>query len=248
MKIKKTLLSFLFIYSFVSTFGLLNAQASKPIPPSPPYYVYDETGLLTQGLPQLQQKLQALEKRTTAQIVVAMFQSLDQEDLVEYTNHVFAQWKIGQKQANNGLLLAAYLKERKIRIEVGYGLEPFITDAFSKRVIEEVIKPSFKNGDYILGIDQALSLIQSKITGEKPPQHSEDRHSLSLWVVIIFILFWSMLSRFLDTQVSRTGSYSTWRNSGGRFGGGGFGGGGFGGGGFSGGGGSSGGGGASGGW
>ncbi len=233
------------------------AIAAKSIPPPPSNYVYDETGLLRASTDHLSSLLSKEDHQSGNQILVALFNSLEQEDLVDYTNRVFQTWQPGENGKNNGVLLAVYLKERKIRIEVGYGLEPLLTDAKSKRILINIIGPAFGERKYAEGIIGAVQEIQTIIhsdTETSTAGKTRQRRPLRL-IHLIFVGLFFIIIYFLDGIIPQTlGSHGIQRRGGGwgGFGGGGFGGGGFGGssggGGFSGGGGSSGGGGASGDW
>jgi uncharacterized protein len=191
------------------------------------------------------------------QVLVATFSSLEKEDLVDFTNRLFKKWNPGQKGRDNGVILAIFLKERKIRIETGYGLEPILTDASSKRIIETAIKPEFKAGNYgdglIAGCRAILEIIGSPRPDASPsirktpsPSRSSKVRDL-VWAPVWIFLFWLFIRNnfFRRRNITFRSGGSSWGSSSG-FGG--LGGGGFGGGGFSGGGGSSGGGGASGDW
>lgn len=254
------------------------ARAAKAIPESPYYYVLDETGSLSPGI---QRSLQALlmehGRLTGEQVVFAIFKSLEGEELVDFTNRVFKEWKIGQRRKNNGALLALYWQEREARIEVGYGLEPILTDAKSKGVLEDFLFPELRNGN----VDRALSLAALEILtilespliqsgkaqeilqsgglqgGFQPAERGTPSSKRSFsWIVLgLFFCIW-VLSRLTaaEAHYTRRGWYrpNPWRRRShwGGFGGWGGGGGfgGGGGGGFLGGGGMSGGGGASGKW
>jgi uncharacterized protein len=131
------------------------AHADKKIPAPPYYYVLDEPGVLS---PQATRAIQTLliehDRVTGEQFLVAIFKSLDGEDPVDFTNRVFAQWKIGQRGKDNGVLLALYWDDHKSRIEVGYGLEPVLTDAKSKLILSDILGPELQNHNP----DRALSL------------------------------------------------------------------------------------------
>jgi uncharacterized protein len=237
------------------------ADAAKSIPPAPRNYIYDEAGILSSSSDSLSSILSQEDRQFGNQILVAIFNTLEQEDPVDFTNRLFTQWQPGEKGKDKGALLAIYLKERKIRIEVGYGLEPLLTDAKSKRIIIDFIGPAFAKNKYGEGIFAAVQEIQkivhadpSAITEHPSRKKGPFRPIYLLFVVILFIII-----HFLDGILPQTlGSHGITRRpnlgGGGIFGGGsGWGGGGgfggsSGGGGFSGGGGMSGGGGASGDW
>jgi uncharacterized protein len=122
----------------------------------------DEVGVLQPKTLRSLDLLFAAHERTAGdQIVFAVFQSLDGEDLVSWTNQVFQNWKIGKKGKDNGVLLALYWKDRQMRIEVGYGLEPILTDALSKRILEEDLIPELKRGQPDAALTQsALSILK----------------------------------------------------------------------------------------
>jgi uncharacterized protein len=204
----------------------------------------------------LERKLADLEQKSQIQLVVATVPSLDGQEIEPYANALFRVWKLGEAKQNNGALLLIAPKERRMRIEVGYGLEGTLTDAVSSIIIANAIAPRFKAGDYSGGVTRGVDDIITALTTDsaewKPkPTDMRAEHEASLldtlapFLIFLFIMF--VLSR-----VARRGGGNVVfipMGMGGGFGrGGGFGGGGFGGGGFSGGGGSSGGGGASGGW
>ena len=204
----------------------------------------------------LERKLADLEQKSQIQLVVATVPSLDGQEIEPYANALFRAWKLGEAKQNNGALLLIAPKERRMRIEVGYGLEGTLTDAVSSIIIANAIAPRFKAGDYSGGVTRGVDDIITALTTDsaewKPkPTDMRAEHEASLldtlapFLIFLFIMF--VLSR-----VARRGGGNVVfipMGMGGGFGrGGGFGGGGFGGGGFSGGGGSSGGGGASGGW
>ena len=225
----------------------------------------DEPGILsTTTKNQLTALLKSHENQFNNQIVIAIFNSLDGEDLVDWTNQLFKKWKIGQKGKDNGALLALYWKDRKARIEVGYGLESILTDARSKRILSQSLIPYLKqnrpNEAILSAVHEIHQTIQDPLAADK---HGKKKsNSVPLWIIVWVFVFPLMIfislvrAAMKDTHISRTSSSyrrSTWFDQwgGGSGGGGGSWGGGFGGGGgggFSGGGGSSGGGGASGGW
>jgi len=97
---------------------------------------------------------------------VAIFPSLEGEDLVDFTNRLFERWRLGQKGLDNGVLLAVYLEDRKARIEVGYGLEGRLTDALSRRILEQELIPRFREKDYAQGIRSACAAIVAATRGE----------------------------------------------------------------------------------
>ena len=98
------------------------------------------------------------------QLVVATVSSLDGEEIEPYANELFRTWKLGEKDKNNGVLLLVAPKERRVRIEVGYGLEGTLTDALSKVIITNAIAPRFKTGDYGDGVTRGVDDIITVLT------------------------------------------------------------------------------------
>lgn len=147
--------------------------------------VNDYANLLTQQeQQQLENTLADYERQTSNQLAVLIIPSLAGESLEDYSIRVVDKWKLGQKGKNNGLLLLIAWQEKKIRIEVGYGLEPTVTDAFSGEVIREIIAPAFRQGDYYQGINDAMFAIMKKIGGEfsnesYKPVYSVDHSNLN---------------------------------------------------------------------
>jgi uncharacterized protein len=203
----------------------------------------------------IEPKLVDLEQKSGIQLVVATVRSLGGQEIEPYANELFRAWKLGEKSKNNGVLLLVAPNERRVRIEVGYGLEGTLTDALSKVIIANAIAPRFKAQDYGGGISRGVDDIITVLTTDA--SEWQKRPSLRLdhqenvdptgWILIggllvLLVLLtissgfrWFFFNVLLNVMLS----------SGGRSYGGGFSGGG---GGFSGGGGSSGGGGASGSW
>jgi uncharacterized protein len=203
----------------------------------------------------LERKLADLEQKSGIQLVVATVPSLGGEEIEPYANAIFRFWKLGEARQNNGALLLIAPKERRMRIEVGYGLEGTLTDAISSLIIANAIAPRFKAGDFNGGVTRGVDDIITTLTTDsaewKPKPHDmRVEHDATLLDAIApFLIF--LFIMFVLSRVSRRGGGNfIFLPMGGRGfgrGGGGFAGGG-GGGGFTGGGGSSGGGGASGGW
>lgn len=215
-------------------------------------------------------RLQALETQSQRQLVVATVPDLEGYDIADYGNQLGRAWGIGDKDRNDGVILLIAPNERRMRIEVGYGLEPILTDALSAQIIRNEITPRFRDNDFDGGVTAGVEAIARQIT--LPPEEaqaiaanagreSEDSSAAPLalfWIFVMIVIFIIMVSnrgggkRYRGKRrrggapvIIWGGGSPGWGSS--SWGGGGFsGGGGFGG--FSGGGGSFGGGGASGGW
>jgi uncharacterized protein len=181
-------------------FSISNALA-KDFPPPPLDYVYDETKALSPEVVNfIYSKLSDLQIKTTSQVVVAVFKSLEGEDPVDYTNRLFKEWKIGQKGKDNGVLLALYLDERKMRIEVGYGLESYLTDAKSKDITSIYMVPYMKQKNVDLavktGIDKIAEVTESAFKEEATPtpaDSSESKEEGFDYKALFALLFWITL-------------------------------------------------------
>lgn len=224
--------------------------------------VTDQTGGTLTGseMEALERKIAGFEQESSNQIVVLIISSLGSRELKEFSYSFAEKNKIGKKERNNGVLLLIAKEERKVDIEVGYGLEGALTDAVSGQIIRKIIAPRFREGDYYGGINDAVDAIISVTKGEfKGDRKTNAAKKFSPLIIILLILFFGIFPRIFGggrrSTIGSNGYRSSfpwwWGGFGGGGGGGGFGGGGFGGGGmggFSGGGGSFGGGGASGSW
>ena len=140
-------------------------------------HVTDLSGTLTpQQVDQLDAKLVDLEKTKGAQLVVLMVPTTQPEDIAEYSLAVAEANKIGRKGTDDGLLLLVAKNDRRVRIEVGYGLEGAIPDAATARIIREYIAPKFRVNDYYGGINDALGALIQLVNGEALPPPVEGAH------------------------------------------------------------------------
>jgi len=228
-------------------------------------YVNDYAGVLSSTEEQqISQLFSNMEKTTTAQGALLIVPSLEGESIESFSMRVAEKWKLGQVGKDNGLLVLLAMKEKKVRIEVGYGLEGLMTDAKSGYIIRQIIIPEFKKGNFAAGLYQGVSAVSAVIGStsditEKMASSSKSRErssSSGIPINFIFFIIIILVSSIVRRGRRRGGFFQALflgsmlgsaarRNSG--FGGSSFGDSGFGGG-FSGGGGGFGGGGASGGW
>jgi uncharacterized protein len=136
--------------------------------------VNDHANLLTPAEKgALEGKLAAYEQKTGQQFALLTVPTLDGQPLEEFGIKVAEAWKLGDKKRDDGLILIVVPKDRKMRIEVGYGLEGTIPDVIAARVIREVIAPAFRAGAYAQGIDGAFDTLMQAASGEAPPQAAE---------------------------------------------------------------------------
>ncbi len=159
--------------------------------------VTDLAGVLTAAQKAaLDSKLRDLESTDSTQVAVLIIPSLEGESLEGYSLRVAEAWKIGQKGRDNGVILLVSMKERKIRIEVGYGLESILTDALSSRIIRNQISPRFKQGDFYGGIDAGVTAITQVVRGayHVPADEQEQKRRSEGFsdfpIVLLFPLFW----------------------------------------------------------
>lgn len=209
--------------------------------------VVDSAGMLDAAAQQrLTAQLDEFERASSIQLVVVTLPNLQGYEIEELGYQLGRHWGIGQKGKNNGALLIVAQAERKVRIEVGYGLEGALTDALSANIINAVILPQFKLGKFAEGIEQGSLAVMAALKGEYQPQPVRAKRSARggamIWFLLVFVGM--MFFRSFGGPGGFGGGRGLFIPGG--FGGGG--GGGFSGGGFGGGGGSFGGGGASGGW
>lgn len=240
---------------------MLEAQ-QVPQRPDPPRLVNDLANVLSADQKaSLERKLVAYDDSTSSQVTIVTINTLNDYPIEEYALQLFRSWGIGNQANNNGILILAAIQDRKIRIEVGYGLEGAIPDITANQIINNDIVPSFRDENYFEGLDKATSSIIAAAAGEyRAPENYNNRPVRkgipigAIIAIIILVIIISSRNRgggggFMSRRgfgpVFFPGGFGGGRGGGfGGFGGGGFGGGGFGG--F--GGGSSGGGGASGSW
>jgi uncharacterized protein len=237
---------------------LTSAVSRGGVPASPsPHYVYDEAGWLGSAAFQaLDSRLQAYERETSSQLLVAIFKAVPEDaEMFDFSQRVFESWNPGQTGKDNGAILFVFAADRKLRIHTGYGLEGALPDARCKQIIEEVIVPLMREGRreaaITSGVEAIIAAAKGEYTGTGRTRLDERGLPIPLpllfFLIIVFLVIISSINRGNpDVIITRGGSrHGNWGGGWGGGGGGGFSGGG---GGFSGGGGSSGGGGASGGW
>jgi uncharacterized protein len=235
------------------------AWAADEIPPKPSQHFNDYAGVTSPAArARLNQELQQFERDSSSQIVVAIFRKIpDGAALEDFTARTATAWKVGREAPDNGAVLFLFVADRRMRIEVGYGLEGKIADAVAKRITSEQIRPALQRGDYDAAMTAGVrSLIQAARGEYKGSGKTVDEESRRRGTPIIFFVFFALFLVFLAVKRASRGSVYGRRGytrgggwpiiwSGGGGGWGGSSGGGFSGGGFSGGGGSFGGGGAS---
>jgi uncharacterized protein len=133
--------------------------------------VNDNAGILSEQVREsLSEQLRDHEERTGNQVVVLTIPSLQGEGIEEYANLVFNEWKLGQEGQDNGILIVVVPDERRMRIEVGYGLEPTLTDLQAGRIIQDIMAPRFREGDYDAGITEGALAVVQVLEGQELPE------------------------------------------------------------------------------
>jgi uncharacterized protein len=232
--------------------GLLPAaRADVPEPPeTPTAWVTDNAGFLGQATrDSLDRRLSAYAASTGHQVLVWIGQTTGNVPLEQFTAQAFEKWRVGRKGIDDGIILFVFAADRKVRIEVGYGLEDKVPDAIASRIIRETIVPRIRAGDGDGAVVGGVEAIIARVEGKLPPgaEPASGRPRLSPVQAVLLVIGLIVFVGFLATHPALAAFFLMSFFGGGRRGGGGFGGGG-GGGGFGGGGGRSGGGGASGSW
>lgn len=177
--------------------AVLLLLAAISLPPKPDRYVTDRAGVL-QNAGALNERLASFERQTSDQILVYVDQHLPPDTTIEEMgSEAMRQWGVGQKGKDNGAILFVFVGDRKMRIEVGYGLEGSLTDAKSKSITSTVIKPEFQRGDFNAGINKGVDAMLATVRGEayrgKGRTAAERHASSSGWILLLwFVLFFGI--------------------------------------------------------
>jgi uncharacterized protein len=225
--------------------GILASCAAWPafaleVPPTPRDYLTDYAGVIsTQQEAAIDDRLARLERSSGHQVIAVFFPSLEGEPLEDFTIRCAERWTVGRKGLDDGMIFFAFVKDRRMRLEVGYGLEGTVPDALASRLLDANVRPAFAAGDFGGGVLTLAQALQSVFGGQEAPPARPRRRSGGIPGIVALAVFVLLLRGLGGGRRGYWGGFGGW---------GGFSGGGFSGGGFSAGGGSFGGGGASGGW
>jgi uncharacterized protein len=166
-----------------------------PTKPSPPRLVNDLANVLTAEQEQaLESKLVKYDDSTSTQIVVLTVETIGGMSIEDYALEILRTWGVGNKRTNNGIVIVAAIQDRKMRIEVGYGLEGVVPDITAQHVIEEFLVPNFRQGNYYRGFDQAADALIEAAAGryQAPENYRQGKGrpggSLLLMLVVIFVI------------------------------------------------------------
>ena len=211
-----------FLFLFVSGISLYGQPLPKPS--NPPRLVNDYTGILTQDQREaLERKLVEFDDSSSNQIAVIIIPSTNGEDPGDYATRIGREWKVGNKEFNNGVVLLIAKDDRKVFIAPGYGLESALPDLTCKQIIETEIVPNFRQNDFYRGIDEGTDAIIKATRGEyQPPAGYADRGKkgggsiLFIIIIVIVIVILSNINRGGGGSfMSRRGSAIWWLPTGG---------------------------------
>jgi uncharacterized protein len=185
------------------------AHAAEPVFPALTGRIVDEAGLLTpEARAAIEAKLAALEQKSTDQLAVVTLKSLQGYPIEEFGYQLGRKWGIGQQGKDNGVLLIVAPNERKVRIEVGRGLEPTLTDAMSKLIVENAILPEFRRGDFAAGIAAGVRDINDVLLGDaeevkERARVSRNADTLDFWSIVL-IIFWICVVLFVLYAIAQS--------------------------------------------
>jgi uncharacterized protein len=202
MKLRNCLATLFLLASFI------NALAQRQDIPNLAARVTDLTGTLTgQQKKSLEAELATFEEEKGSQVVVLIVPTTDPEPIESYGIRVAEDWQIGRGGIDDGVILIIAKNDRKLRIEVGYGLEGAIPDVYAKRIIENIIVPNFRQGKFYNGIEDGLGAIMGLIEGEDlpeiteaPPGGSNFNESLVITIIMFSLIGMSILKAFLKQR------------------------------------------------
>lgn len=198
---KKILILYILIFAGVKTFAI-----DYPARPNPPRLVNDLTGTLSsEEANALEQKLVRFNDSTSIQIAVVMLTSLDGYPIEQYATELGEKWGVGEKKSNNGVMLLVSMKEHQITIATGYGLEGAMPDALCRRIIENDIKPNFKEGQYYQGLDAGINQMIALSKGEykATPTRKSRQQGPSIYSIFFILFIFIMIMAFKVRSVRR---------------------------------------------
>jgi uncharacterized protein len=216
MKVAKAVfLAFMLCWAFAG--AAFVARADVVVPPLTGRVVDLTATLSADQTTALEQKLKAFEDRKGSQLAVLVVPTTQPETIEQYALRVVEQWKLGRRKVDDGALLLIAKNDRKLRIEVGYGLEGALNDATAKRIIDEIITPKFRSGDFAGGISDGADRILKVIDGEPlpPPKPEGELPDLSVigeyfpfLLIIVLVgggIFRAIFGRLLGSLVAGGG-------------------------------------------
>jgi uncharacterized protein len=186
------------------------SQTEIPDRPNPPRLVNDYTNTLSaQEQQQLEQKLLAYNDSTSTQLTIVMVDTYGEYEPNQFGVEVFDKWKIGQAGKNNGLLISVAIDDKKMFINTGYGLEDRVTDAASSSIIENYMKPAFRENNFYQGLNEASTIVfdlaAGKYTADKINNNGGSGIGLGAFLILFFIII-TIISRVRNVKNNHMGS------------------------------------------
>jgi uncharacterized protein len=192
----------------------LESQAAEVVPPKPERYFNDYAGVVSnEGALRFNEQLAQFERETSDQVVVAIFPKMQSDsDIADYTQRVAQAWGVGQKERRNGVVLFVFVQDRKMFIQVGYGLEGALPDITAFDITDYRIKPHFRSGDYegglAAGIDSILQAIRGEYKGTgKTVRETRGSEKGSTLVPNLLLFFFFMMLLFFLSRLKRQSGY-----------------------------------------
>jgi uncharacterized protein len=180
--------------------GLLTQAQNIPPRPNPPTLVNDFAGVLLKSEDDaLEQKVVAYYDSTSTQIAVVTLKSIGDYDISQVGLKILRDWGIGVKGKNNGILILVAVEDRKIRIETGYGMEGAVPDLVANQIINQIIKPAFREEHYYEGLNGAVDAIQKAAAGEFKADPRKSKPGMSpgavFLLIMVIVIIVSLISR-----------------------------------------------------
>ncbi|QEC50907.1 uncharacterized protein EDD80_101660 [Anseongella ginsenosidimutans] len=215
---KRILFNFVLTFCGLTASSILVSAQDFPEPSTPPKLVNDFAGVLqADEAARLEQKLVAFDDSTSTQIAVVFIRTVGGYDIAQYGAQLAEKWGIGQADKRNGVLILTAVDDRKVAIQVGYGLEPVITDAISRLIIEQDLAPHYRQQQYYEGVNQATNKLMQLAVGEFPADIKQALANkekggkvggfifLAIFVVAILLLFSGRKKRAQHIGSGRSG-------------------------------------------
>ena len=187
----------------LAAFAYANAASAYVSPGRPTGHVNDFAGILTVGeKSSLEDRVGNYARPAGLEMAIVTVPTLGGDTIENYAVKLFEEWGIGQKLKDNGILLLVAPTEREVRIEVGYGLEPYLTDAESSYIIRTVITPAFKSGDYAGGMRSAVDAIEGAVNADPSDIQAEpEAANLGIDIETVFIIFFVLVMQVLPVMM-----------------------------------------------
>lgn len=194
---------FLTVFLLGFLFLLFTSKAFAQTIPNYSGFVNDYAGVLTgDQKTSLENNLSDYNQKTTNEIAVLFVKSLNGGDINDFAVRVFENWKIGKKGKDNGILFVASIDDRKMRIEVGYGLEPALTDTDAGNIIRNTIAPQFQSGKYYEGTLTGITAIENHISGTETSQPNQSSSgAVSVVYILVFVLVFLLLASLVIARI-----------------------------------------------